>query len=129
MRHLAVERWSRGDGPLHRRDPRAKTLALLAFLIAVAVTDRRLAAAGAAWLAGLAATAFWARLPVAGLLARAAIVLPFSGTYLETSNEVASREVSLIADVRAYERYELRVNSYYDQQEFNLRAELFPAGP
>ena len=59
----------------------------------------------------------------------ATFVLPFSNTYLETSEEVGSREISITANVTAYERYQLRVNSYYDQQEFNLRAEILPPSP
>ena len=81
MHHLVVERWSRGTSPLHTRDARAKLGLVLAFLVAVstAPVDAQLQFAGffvlltmAAWAAGL---------PLGGLLARAALVLPFSGVF------------------------------------------------
>ena len=79
MHHVVLERWSRGNSLLHRRDPRAKLLALLAFLLAVATTPNR------CWpyLLVYAAVPFCAilagRLPQAGALARATVVLPFCG--------------------------------------------------
>ncbi len=79
MHHVVLERWSRGNSLLHRRDPRAKLLALLAFLLVVATTPNR------CWpyLLVYAAVPFCAilagRLPPAGALARAAVVLPFCG--------------------------------------------------
>jgi cobalt/nickel transport system permease protein len=75
---LVLERWSRRQGPLHARDPRAKTAVLLFFLILVATAHRNLAPLTAAWLAALALAVVWARLPLWGLLGRAALVLPFS---------------------------------------------------
>ena len=32
-------------------------------------------------------------------------------------------------DVAAYTQHEVRVNSYYEPEEFNLRAEFVPSGP
>ena len=40
MQHVVLERWSRGSSFLHDRDARAKILALLIFLVAVATTHR-----------------------------------------------------------------------------------------
>lgn len=78
MHHVVLERWSRGASVLHRRDPRAKTAALLVFLVVLATAHRNLPifAAGLAILlvAGVAA----AKLPVGGALARSALVLPFT---------------------------------------------------
>lgn len=79
MHHVVLERWSRGSSPLHRRDPRAKVVALLAYLVVIATTTHRdlpVAAAGFAvvLVAGVAA----AGLPVAGALARSMVVLPFT---------------------------------------------------
>lgn len=77
MQSLVLERWSRGEGPLHRRDPRVKTAALLTFLVVVATAHRNLLVMTLAWLILLTLGAMWARLPAAGVLSRAAIVLPF----------------------------------------------------
>lgn len=78
MHHVVLERWSRRESFLHRRDPRAKIVALLVFLIAVATTPHPFLFAGACYLALLLAVLLWARLPVASALARAAVVLPFT---------------------------------------------------
>ena len=81
MHHVTLERWSRGSSRLHRLDPRVKTAALLAFLVALATTYRHLAATAAVWTLGLCLLAAAARLPLAGVLARAGIVLPFSAVF------------------------------------------------
>jgi cobalt/nickel transport system permease protein len=78
VHHAVVDEWSRRASPLHCRDPRAKTAALLIFLVAVATAHRNFAVLGSLYLAMLAAGFLFARIPVAGALARAAIVLPFS---------------------------------------------------
>lgn len=78
MHHLLLERWSRGASPLHRRDPRAKILALVVFLVVLATAQRALPLLFAVLLLLLAGALFWARLPLAGALARAAVVLPFT---------------------------------------------------
>src|SRR5713226_343742 len=81
LHHVVLERWSRGSSFLHRRDARAKILALLAFLVVVATTGGAFE-----WLAGfyflfLLAAILSARLPAGGALRRAAVVLPFSLTF------------------------------------------------
>ena len=79
MHHVVLERWSRGTSPLHRRDPRAKIVGLVVFLLAVATTPNR------CWpyILGYALLPLCAilvgRLPVGGVFARAGIVLPFCG--------------------------------------------------
>jgi cobalt/nickel transport system permease protein len=78
VHHVVLERWSRRESVLHRRDPRAKIAALLIFLVIVATTGHPFVAAGACYLASLIAVLLWARLPVAGAMARAAVVLPFT---------------------------------------------------
>lgn len=81
MHHVIVDRWSRGNSYLHTRDPRAKVVALLIFLIVLATTPGNAYLAlfidFGALLAGIAV----ARLPLFGLLFRAASVLPFSLTF------------------------------------------------
>jgi cobalt/nickel transport system permease protein len=78
VRHVIVDRWSRGDSFLHRRDPRAKIIALLVFLVVLATTPPNafwtLAADAAMLLMGIVA----AKLPAGAVFARAAVTLPFS---------------------------------------------------
>jgi cobalt/nickel transport system permease protein len=63
---------------MHRRDPRAKAAVLLVFLVVLTTTRQAIAfeAAGAFLL--LVAGLRWARLPVASVLVRGAVVLPFA---------------------------------------------------
>ena len=81
MRHVVVDCWARGSSLLHRRDPRAKIVALLVFLIALATTSRGLPLFACGLLLLLVAALLWARLPVWGALVRAGIVLPFSAVF------------------------------------------------
>jgi len=78
LHHVVLERWSRGASPLHRRDPRAKFAALLVFLVVLATAHRDLPLLAGAFLLLLAATLLWARVPLAGAIRRAALVLPFT---------------------------------------------------
>lgn len=78
MRHVVLERWSRGQSGLHRRDPRAKLLVLLVLLIALATAGHAVPQFAAMLLAVLLAALIWARLPLAAALARAALVLSFT---------------------------------------------------
>jgi cobalt/nickel transport system permease protein len=78
LHHVVLERWSRGASAVHRRDPRAKMVALLTFLVVVATAQRALPVLAGTLLIVLCATFLAARLPLAGGLARAAIVLPFA---------------------------------------------------
>lgn len=81
MHHVVLERWSRGSSFLHRRDARAKILALLVFLVMVAISSRQFELLAVGYLAMLLAAVAAARLPLLGTLRRAAVVLPFSLTF------------------------------------------------
>ena len=81
MHHLVIDRWSQGSSPLHARHPQAKILALLVLLIALSTTPPEAQWAFVAFAALECAAALVANLPVGGLLARAALVLPFSATF------------------------------------------------
>ena len=85
MHHVTLDQWSRGASPLHRRDPRVKIAAVLAFLVVLATAHRDLIWLGAAFLAILCLAARWARLPLAGALARAGVVLPFTAVFAAVS--------------------------------------------
>jgi cobalt/nickel transport system permease protein len=78
LHHVVLERWSRRESALHRRDPRAKIIALLVFLVAVATTRRSFAVAGLAYMGLLLAVLLWSRLPLWSALTRATVVLPFT---------------------------------------------------
>lgn len=78
MRHVVLEEWSRRASFLHRRDARVKTAAALALLVAIAFASP-LACAATGVL--LLAIALLSGLPVTGMLGRAAVILPFSGTF------------------------------------------------
>ncbi len=81
MHHVHLDQWSRGSSPLHARDPRAKILALLVFLVVLATTagDAVLTLAIDATL--LVAAILIAGLPLFDLLGKAMVVLPFSLTF------------------------------------------------
>ena len=78
MHHVVLERWSRGASFVHARDARAKTLASIALLILIATAGSNFHMLAITYLVLLSAVAALARLPVAGALRRAAVVLPFS---------------------------------------------------
>ena len=81
MHHVVVEGWSRRSSPLHARDARAKLGALVAFLAVVSSTPPEAQWTFAADAVLLAVVIAIGRLPVRGLMARAALVLPFSATF------------------------------------------------
>ncbi len=78
--HLDFDAWSRGDGWLHRRDPRAKLIALLALLAGIGTTH-----APAAYAAIVFTLAIASGLPLRGIAARTALVLPFTLTFAAVS--------------------------------------------
>jgi cobalt/nickel transport system permease protein len=80
-----LERWSRGESGLHRRDPRVKTLALVIFLVVLATAQRHLPLLAAGLLLFLGAGLVWARLPIFPALLRAAIVLYFTAIFAVVS--------------------------------------------
>jgi cobalt/nickel transport system permease protein len=82
---MVLDRWARGSSALHRRDPRAKIVALLVFLIALATAHRGLPLFACGLLVLLVAALVWARVPVWGALVRAGIVLPFSAVFAVVS--------------------------------------------
>lgn len=81
LKHVVVDRWSREDSALHRRDARVKILVLLAYLLSMATLHpfplAAFVAFGALAFAGLTAS----RLSWTAVLLRAAAVLPFTVTF------------------------------------------------
>lgn len=81
MHHVLVDHWSQGASPLHARDPRAKILVLLVFLIVLATTPANAYVTLAIDAAVLVSGILLAGLPLFSLLVRAAGILPFSATF------------------------------------------------
>lgn len=81
LHHVVIERWSRQDSVLHRRDARIKLIALGACLVGVATTDpfgwMESLGFGLLFSGGVLA----ARLPLGALLLRGLVVVPFSGVF------------------------------------------------
>ncbi|HEY3744095.1 MAG TPA: energy-coupling factor transporter transmembrane component T [Bryobacteraceae bacterium] len=77
MHHVLLERWSRAISPVHQRDARIKLLAALIFLIVVATTPPLAWRCFVTYAAVLIAATLIARLPIAAVLSRAALVVPF----------------------------------------------------
>jgi cobalt/nickel transport system permease protein len=81
LHHVVLDRWSRGSSAVHRLDPRAKIFSLLLLLIALATANRSVPLLALELALLLAVGLWWARVPVLGALARAALVLPFAATF------------------------------------------------
>jgi cobalt/nickel transport system permease protein len=77
LHHVVLERWSRGASPIHRGDPRVKIVALLAFLLSVATTPNWCSPHILAYGLLPVLVALAGRLPLAAVLIRAGIILPF----------------------------------------------------
>jgi len=102
VRHAVLDQWSRRDSFLHRRDPRAKIIALAVFLVAVATTHGGFGARAAAYFAVLVVALAWARLPVAGALGRAAVVLPFSLAFAAVTALAGDSSRAVMLVVKSY---------------------------
>jgi cobalt/nickel transport system permease protein len=81
LHHIVLERWSRGASALHRRDPRAKIIALLVFLTALATSRHALPELAAILFILVCGALLLARIPLLAALARAALVLPFAAAF------------------------------------------------
>jgi len=102
MHHVVVDRWSRADTFLHRRDPRAKVIATLVFLVVLATTPGNAFVALAVDFVLLTIALAIARLPIANVLLRASAVLPFCLTFALISWIVGDRERALALIEKTY---------------------------
>ena len=75
MRHVTVDDWSTRTGVLHRRDARAKIVALLAVLVTISVSTHLTSFLALAALLGIGVTL--SRAPLAGVAARVGGLLVF----------------------------------------------------
>lgn len=85
MRHTVVEDWSRGSSTLHQRAAGAKLLVVAIFLVLLATAHRRIVLLAGVLFLLLIWSILVARLPLFGVLSRAAVVLPFSGVFAVVS--------------------------------------------
>jgi cobalt/nickel transport system permease protein len=85
VHHVVLDRWSRGSSALHRRDARAKTLAVLIFLVTLATAHKAFLILSAGYFLILAAVIAAAGLPLGGALKRASVVLPFTAVFAAIS--------------------------------------------
>jgi cobalt/nickel transport system permease protein len=108
LHHVVVERWSRGQSALHRRDARAKLGALLVFLVAVSTTPSSAQTSFGLYAIVLVTAIVAAGLPFRGILGRGALVLPFSAAFAaitwfagEPERALALAEKSLLSGIAA----------------------------
>ncbi|HZS49343.1 MAG TPA: energy-coupling factor transporter transmembrane component T [Bryobacterales bacterium] len=80
MHHVTLDSWSRIGSPIHRLDARVKILAVLAVLLSLVLTEHAYLWLFASYFSLIFTLAWLARLPLAALLLRAALVLPFAAT-------------------------------------------------
>jgi len=78
VHHVTLDTWSRLGSPLHRLDPRAKIAAALAVLLSLALAHHPPPELLLGYFVLITALALVSRAPLLGLLARAALVLPFA---------------------------------------------------
>ncbi len=102
MHHVVLERWTRRQSWIHRRDARVKVLAALVFLVAVATTPAmdllRVTGYGGFLTIGILA----AGLPVGGVVLRAGVVLPFTGTFALISTVAGDPERAVALVTKSY---------------------------
>jgi len=79
MHQVTLDRWSRLASPIHRLDARAKIVGALALLVSLVAFRPAEAWLPAGYFALVMVLAAVARLPLAGVLVRATVVLPFAG--------------------------------------------------
>lgn len=102
MHHVVLDRWSRGSSCFHHRDPRAKIVALLALLVALATASRGIVLLGGALAFLLLVSLRWARIPVGAASARAALVLPFTAVFAGLSWMAGDPTRALFLGVKSY---------------------------
>lgn len=102
MQHARIDNWSRGSSPLHRLHPAAKAVASLVLLVCISSLTRLAWAPCAIYLAVLVAGTMVAKLPVRGLLAGAAVVLPFALGFAAISLFMGQPERAALLVVRGY---------------------------
>jgi cobalt/nickel transport system permease protein len=102
LHHVILDRWSRRESFIHARDARAKTLALLVFLVLVATTRKSFGIISPIYFLLLLGTLAVARLPIRGALKRAAVVLPFTMAFALVSVIAGEPHRAVALTVKSY---------------------------
>ncbi|MFC1846900.1 cobalt ECF transporter T component CbiQ [Chloroflexota bacterium] len=77
MKHSFLDKYSDGDSPVHRLDPRAKLLATLAFIAAVVLAPTASWEAYGLFFAIIAVPVLFSRVPLPYILRRSLVIIPF----------------------------------------------------
>jgi cobalt/nickel transport system permease protein len=99
MHHVVLERWSRGQSFLHKRDARAKMAAALTMLVAIATVKPPVWPFAAGCFALLVGAMAGGGLPFAPMLWRACVALPFAAVFAIVSwaaGDVARAEILVV---------------------------------
>lgn len=102
MHRARVQRWSQGDSVIHRRHAAARILVTLALLVFIGTLTIHTIAACVAYLLLLVIAAVTAGIPLSGMLAGAAAVLPFALCFAIVSALAGDMEQALMLVVRGY---------------------------
>ena len=81
MRHVVVERWSRRNSPLHRRDARVKLVAVVAYILSLGTYYPLPPGAAIGYAVPVLGGILASGLPLGPLLLRSLAVLPFTLTF------------------------------------------------
>lgn len=102
MHHIVLDRWSRGQSGLHRLDARAKLLAILTLLVAIATASRHVSWVSAAFSAVLLGALAAARIPLPAALLRAALVFAFAAPVALVSFAAGQSERAVSLLLKSY---------------------------
>jgi cobalt/nickel transport system permease protein len=102
LRHAQIERWSRGDSPIHKRHAAARILAILAVLVSIATLKSAATLAYFLYFALLVLAVMAARLPLTAVLRMAATVLPFALCFALASALAGDLALAARLVIRAY---------------------------
>jgi len=102
VHHVVLDEWSRRTSPVHRAEPRGKLLGALAFLVCVATAPRIEVPQFGGYLLLVLAGISLAKLPVVPVIARAAVVLPFSGVFAVMSAVAGDTDRAMAVVVKSY---------------------------
>ncbi len=102
MHHVVLDEWSRRESPVHRAEPRMKILGIFVYLVCVATTPSVELAPFTAYVLLVVSGIGLAKLPLFPLMARAAVVLPFSGVFAAVSALAGDTERAAAVVVKSY---------------------------
>jgi cobalt/nickel transport system permease protein len=102
VHHVTIDDWSRKSSFLHRRDARAKLIALLALLVGLSASGRNTVVACALMFVLLGLLTYIARLPLLPVLWKSALILPFCAVFAFASLLAGDRAGAIRLVARSY---------------------------